>query len=271
MNYNDTYIKNRHGFPVATYACSFENITEPTYVTTHYHRDFEILYVDNGVAYFQISGRRFEARSGSLILINPFEPHFIEIKSDSYAHRCVDFDLNILDLPEANKLLSEELCFANHISDATHLLHYFNLCFDAEVNKDKGWEIRAKGSLLVLFSLLDDYIGRVGSAKEQIFAREILRFLEDNFAQNITSAELAAKLSYNHSYFCRRFKKVFACSFSEYLNIYRISKAKEFLNEHSVSETALLSGFSSVSYFTTSFKRNTGMTPSEYKKNSQKG
>lgn len=265
IKYDDNYIKNSKGFPVATYACDFKQVTEKKLINIHYHRDFEILYIDKGFADFQISGKVYSVAAGSLILINPFEPHYIEIKSPSYAHRCIDFDVKILDLPEAEQLLSGELSYKNHILNTKALLPYFDLCFNAEISKTAGWEIRAKGALLVLFSLLGGYVGTSISAKEQAFAKEILQFLEENFSADITSAQMAKRLSYNHSYFCRLFKKVFTCSFGEYLNIFRITKAKELLREHSVSQTAMLSGFSSVSYFSLVFKKITGLSPLQYK------
>ena len=44
------------------------------------------------------------------------------------------------------------------------------------------------------------------------------------------------------------------------------AKAKELLKDYSVSDTALLAGYSSVSYFTMVFKSIAGITPSQYKK-----
>ncbi len=46
-----------------------------------------------------------------------------------------------------------------------------------------------------------------------------------------------------------------------------VSKAKEVLKKHSVSETAVSCGFQNISYFSRVFKSVTGMTPTEYKRN----
>ena len=270
INYNDNYIKNRQGFPIATYSCRYRSADKRENIKIHYHRDFEILYIEKGFADFQISGKTYSVAGGTIILINPFETHSIEIKSPTYAHRCIDFDIGLLDLPEKEKILSGELSFKNTIVNAGKLLPYFDLCYNSEKEKGDGWELRARGALMLLFSMLGECIGKSVSAKEQAFSKEVLKHLESDFAKDISSAELAERFSYNHSYFCRLFKKVFTCSFGEYLNIFRIAKAKEFLNTSSVSQAAMLSGFASLSYFSRSFKKITGITPAQYKKSIKK-
>lgn len=265
IRYNDSYIKQRNAFPLATYSCKYVNNFNRENVAIHYHRDFEILYVDKGFADFQISGKGYSVGSGTMILINPFEPHCIEIKSPNYAHRCICFDIGLVELPEKDKLLSGELGYKNIIVNTETLLPYFDMCYNAEKEKAKGWELRARGTLMLLFSLLNDCIGKSNSAKEQAFAKEIMQFLEENYQKDVTSSLLADKFSYNHSYFCRLFKKIFTCSFSEYLNVFRVTKAKELLITHSVSESAVLSGFASLSYFSRTFKSITGVSPAKYK------
>ena len=266
IKYDDNYIKNRNSFPFATYNCKYVNCFDRENITIHYHKDFEILYIDKGFADIQISGKNYNVGSGTLILINPFEAHAIDIKSPNYAHRCICFDIGLLDLKDEDKILSGELSYKNIILNSSSLLPYFDLAYKSEKEKADGWELRSQGSLMLMFSLLSECVEKSKSLKEQKFAKKILEILETDFSKDITSAEAAERFSYNHSYFCRLFKKIFNSSFSEYLNIFRVTKAKEFLKEHTVSETAILSGFASLSYFSRTFKRISGLTPAEYKK-----
>lgn len=86
-----------------------------------------------------------------------------------------------------------------------------------------------------------------------------------HFAQDIDSRSAAAAFGYDHSYFCRKFRRLFGQCFSEYLNAYRVAQARPLLEEHSVTETALLCGFSSIGYFSRVYKKLTGEPPSSHR------
>lgn len=128
------------------------------------------------------------------------------------------------------------------------------------------WKMRATGNMLLFFSYLGEYINEAVHSKEYLFVKRTLEMLEENFSEKINTKVMADAFSYNESYFCRKFQKVFNCSFSAYLKNYRISQAKKMLKYRSVSEVAMETGFSSIYYFSRIFKEITGMRPIEYKK-----
>ena len=68
-------------------------------------------------------------------------------------------------------------------------------------------------------------------------------------------------------YFRKLFQKIYKTSPIKYLIKIRINKAKEFLRGDylSISDIAKLTGFSSVYTFSKAFKKETGISPSEYK------
>ena len=64
---------------------------------------------------------------------------------------------------------------------------------------------------------------------------------------------------------CRKFRQYFGESFSEYLNLFRLSKAKALLEGggHTVTEAGTEAGFNSTSYFIMQFKKVYGKTPKQ--------
>ena len=98
------------------------------------------------------------------------------------------------------------------------------------------------------------------------------RFIEDNL-QNpnlcLQSVSEAAGLSKN--YFCEFFKKEAGMGLNSYIVGRRIEKAKAILRTTPISNknTAILSGFSSASYFNRVFKEAVGMTPTEYRRSNR--
>ena len=72
-------------------------------------------------------------------------------------------------------------------------------------------------------------------------------------------------------YLARMYKKKTGVSLKDYINDYRIQQAKLLLqqSDKQVGEVAADVGFSNLSYFSTLFKKSTGLTPVEYRRRSQ--
>lgn len=92
-------------------------------------------------------------------------------------------------------------------------------------------------------------------------------YIEKHYAEPITLDNLSKHLGINKSYFCTVFKKVTKQSFCTYTNKIRVEKSKYLLTRtnDSILDIALATGFSSSSYFNTTFKKMVGKTPLEYR------
>lgn len=264
--YDESYIQNAVDRDFAIYEKRFTNLAEETVFThMHVHRDFEILYVMEGNAEMQVAGKLFFIQPHDVVLMNPYEPHYGKIVSENFHYICIDFNFALLTHPCETKILEGQLCYENVIKADDRYLRYIFECYEAVKKCEEGWKMRAKGNLLLLFSGLEGYIREVVYSKEYFFAKKTLEVLQENFSETICTKTMADLFSYNESYFCRKFKKVFHCSFSDYLRNYRVMQARKMLPYKSVSEVAVETGFSSIPYFSRIFKEITGLCPSEYK------
>jgi AraC-like DNA-binding protein len=265
IKYDDNYkkIQGSH-FAVAWIKRNYEAPCQ--HITMHYHRDMELLFIDEGETSMQIAGRTLCVKGGSLLIVNPYEVHSGEVKRGGYAHRCICFDMELLGLPHADQILSGGMGYVNVIEEAVSLEPHFTACYEAVKERTDGWELRAKGNLLMLFSSLTDRMVSTVPSKDQTFSKGVLDYIEEHYAEDITSREVAEHFSYDHSYFCRKFKVLFLRKFSDFLNEYRVTIAKEMLLAHSVTETAIKCGFQNIGYFSRVFKSYTGVNPSGYAK-----
>lgn len=100
------------------------------------------------------------------------------------------------------------------------------------------------------------------SEREKIFrAREIL---DQKFDQAISIKELARAVAMNECYLKKGFKTLIGATIHEYQLGRRIEKAKELLQAGiSVTDVAADLGYSSISHFSTAFKKATGWKPCE--------
>ena len=137
--------------------------------------------------------------------------------------------------------------------------------------------INAQTQILLLYSL--DGIGQSREAEEQgvpackflaneqdrnkiIRAREILI---EHIGDPITIKELSRKVAINECYLKKGFKVMFGSTIFDFYQDQRMEHAKYLLYEKgkSVSEVSASLGYSSISHFSTAFKKHTGLKPCE--------
>lgn len=93
-------------------------------------------------------------------------------------------------------------------------------------------------------------------------AREILL---QHIGEPITIRELSRKVAINECYLKKGFKELFGTTVFDFYQSQRMEHAKYLLYEKglSVTEVSLLLGYSSISHFSTAFKKHTGLKPCE--------
>ncbi|MFH6935987.1 chromate resistance protein ChrB domain-containing protein [Flavobacterium sp. FlaQc-30] len=106
------------------------------------------------------------------------------------------------------------------------------------------------------------------------WVRELKEIIQDHIDTNLSLRELSKNLGISPSYLSRIFSKYFDnMSFGEYVRKQRIEKAKKLMHSPKnlpLTEIAILSGFSDQSHFSRIFKRETGLSPSDYRKKTPK-
>ncbi|TXK84564.1 response regulator [Paenibacillus sp. N3.4] len=92
-------------------------------------------------------------------------------------------------------------------------------------------------------------------------------YIDFNYAENISLADLADRFYVSKEYLANRFKSRFETTVLNYIHFKRIEKACELLVEEDmlISQVAMLVGYDNYSYFNKMFHRALGRTPSEYR------
>lgn len=112
----------------------------------------------------------------------------------------------------------------------------------------------------------DDYATNLQS-DDQIY-NKIIEYISLHFQEDVTLDEIAEFVGMNSSALCRYFKRKTECSVFEYLLRFRIKYTKKQLlyTDLPVSHIAYDSGFNNLAGFNLQFKRQTGYTPTQYRK-----
>ena len=96
----------------------------------------------------------------------------------------------------------------------------------------------------------------------------ITRYLQEHLAEEMSLSVLAEEFHLNPQYISQLFKNEIGVNFLSYLTNIRMEKAKKLLlsTSLSVAEVAEQSGYGDYRVFTKVFKKNEGITPSQYRR-----
>lgn len=120
------------------------------------------------------------------------------------------------------------------------------------------------------FAWIMDYSASKLNISETDVMIKAKRYIADYYEDaDLSLAKVAAYVGLSEKYFTNRFSKETGETFSSYLTAFRIQKAKELLKttNFKVYEVAEMSGYHNVEHFNRVFKKLTGSTPAQYRKN----
>lgn len=105
-------------------------------------------------------------------------------------------------------------------------------------------------------------------SKNTELIKKAIQYISKHFAEPLTLDLVSGQVHLNPAYFSTMFKQSTGSSFKEYLNMVRIEESKRLLSntEYSLIDIAIATGFEEQSYFSKVFKKFTGLTPKQYRK-----
>jgi two-component system response regulator YesN len=101
-----------------------------------------------------------------------------------------------------------------------------------------------------------------------IAIRKAISYINENYGNRISLQDVAHHTCLSPNYLSQLFKQETGKSFLEHLTLFRVAAAKKLLVQSNltISEIAYKLGYDMPSYFSEVFKRNEGLTPSQYRK-----
>ena len=239
----------------------------------HWHRELELVQVRRGRLTVWLNSVPYTLEEGDVLFIGSGVLHRGEPEDCEYD--CVVFDPNLLGSrmrEDVLPLLSGE-CAVRPVlrADGGLQAQVSSLCGLLRTRPDHyrlGVQGLIAGILYALYSgghiCPPERGGRTGH-QSQIVTRAV-QYIDENFRERITLAQLARVAAVHEKYLCRIFKEFTGRTPIDYVNQTRIDHACVALTEQhrNVTEAALDAGFTDMSYFTKLFKRTMGVTPREY-------
>lgn len=243
----------------------FEHIRyENFHFTIHMHRHPEFVFVRSGRLLIERNGHTEEALPGSFALIPSNCPHSYSTPDVSDVDVCI-FSEDIVPAfsNEVRGKKAEKTVFTckKSVQD-----------FVCSEILDRDMKIDFFLLKAGLYAMLNEYLAQVSFSKmdtqNEIVTDRLIRYVTENFMENISLKTAAEALGYEEHYLSRCFHSLIPIHFSKYVNLYRVDAANELMqtSDLSISEIALESGFQSLRSFNRVYLEITGRTPRSRRK-----
>jgi len=253
----------------------------------HYHKEYELLVIEKGYGTRMVGDHFDSFQEGDVVLIGANLPH-VWI-SDSKFKR-----------GEAGDSESYYIQFKKSVF-GTHFVEIPEMEGIREVLRKADRGIRLKGNVAAVVGEGLKTVGRKPSFEQLLWLLKALNMIYEGEFELLASSDFQQdqvifkndKVNRVHQYvtrhfkeeikieacaeivgvsttsFCRLFKKHADVTFSWYLNSIRINFAQKLLlnTTLSVKEICFESGYTSAAYFNQMFRKQTGMSPKEYREN----
>ena len=218
--------------------------------TTHFHRKIELLYVTKGTKNVVINNGKYSLRENNLCIVDSYSLHYYE---PSPQGQQIIITLTTSSCERYFKYRHNKVLCGNIVDDpefcTAHLLPYIRNLLNYQSNN--AYYVNANVDMLL--SEICNYIGLKNTVDSFEIENidDILAYIEQNYAKELTLSSLATHFGYNKYYFSRLFNSIFHTNINDYLNLIRLEKTLQYHNENkcSITTAALNNGFNSMPTF----------------------
>ncbi len=231
-----------------------------------WHESVEILYVDDGEGIVVCDFEEHPISRGDIFIINSDVFHGMHTDSYlSFYYLIVDSDFC-----SSNGLNMSSILFDTKIRDSW-AISMFGAILRTFTEKGNFYNAKVRAKVLDFLVYLCEKYGMEISEHEKKGdknfdnIRTAVVYIRDHIKERITVDTLAQMSGMSKYHFIREFKRITHYTPVMYVNIVRIEMARRLIGTKnlSIGEISERCGFENVSYFTKTFKKYTGITPSE--------
>ena len=241
----------------------------------HSHSFYEVdIYIEGGISYIADKKEFYPVRD-NILIFPPGCQHTARMQEGGpYARYVFYFDPAVLDFLGRDYLsdvfrYKHPSCLRIEHTKRAEFYYLRERLMDVLHSEEKDAAAQAFSHFVNLMLLISAHTQINHSSITEIPQKvlDIKHYVDHNFKNINTTADIAAHFFYSREYVSRVFKQYYSINLSEHLVNQKINHAKELLEQgNSASYAYTASGFRSMSAFVTAFRARTGMTPAEYKR-----
>lgn len=232
-------------------------------------REYQFVYITKGRGVLSIEDNEIQISKGNVIVIFPGQWHsYHPLEETGWNEYYIGFEGSIIENMIENSLISKD----NQVLEVGFNEELVNL-FSRAIEVAEGDKIFTQqylsGIVLhimgLILSVSQNKVFEEGEVIQKINQAKII--MNENVYKNIDPEELAVKLNISYSWFRKVFKDYTGYAPAKYFQELKLRKAKHLLisTSHSVKVISYMLDYNSTEHFFSLFKKNTGLTPLEYR------
>lgn len=236
----------------------------------HTHACTELFYVVGGQGQFKVGGKLLPVTTDDLIIVNPNVEH-TEVSLNASPLEYIVLGVEGVEFSTSESSENGYTFFSMH-NRREEVLPYLRGMLSEIENKQKGFEVVCQDLLEVLVIKLlrrNDFFSVLTTKHRGSKECAVVKRYLDNYFKEVISLDFLAELVHvNKYYLVHSFRREYNTTPISYLVERRIKESQVLLlsTNHSLSQISQALGFSSLSYFSQSFRKVSGMSPLEYRK-----
>lgn len=292
MDNSKAVIEHKKTLGKSVFTCPDINIAvtknKQAKVPFHTHDFFEFVYVEKGFMVHNHSGHTHILTAGDVFCIIPGQIHMYTMGYEATIYNILfekdEFGTFLDEISSLGILKDIFECRENifpSIRISIPQRHELVALLDTMINdikeKKSGWRTALRIHMLefLLFFVRAhseaEHDIKSEDGKKSVYYGYILKtlkFIEENYMEDISSADIAENVGISSDYITKQFKKELEITPLDYLRKYRIAKAIELIKttDMSISDVSVACGFNDLSLFSRVFKQTFGLTPRDFKK-----
>lgn len=247
---------------------------------SHWHNAIELIYVTENAFTVNVGSRSYTMQEGDILYIPSGNLHECKAVTKTGTRFFINFDLSSLSFYDNWESLlhnlSDEMLFTpNDGFLYQQIEEEFKRILAENMPTDQLFYYARMIDILLLLYKSNIKLIELGStidAKRKAVGLEKINksfeYIEKNYSYDISLKKIAQAVGFSEFYFSRLFKEITEKSFHQYLNEFRIRKARTMLMDTncSISQAACASGFNSITTFDRLFRKINGLSPQEFRK-----
>ncbi len=253
------------------------------------HPTWEIVYIDRGGCDVISDGDTIHLKQGEMFFHRPGEVHLLKVNKDETPNIVI---IAFYSESEAMRYFEKQKIVASMTTKQyiSAIIHEAFNTFDLPFNNPRMKKLKLKPEdglwagqqtialrlELMLIDLVRENHYYVSNRKmilpkeiiEDELVIKIIEFMESRLYGKFTMDELSREMNFGKTHISKTFANECGCTIIDYFAKMKVSEAKKLIREskYNFFEISEMLMFTNSHYFSTVFKKHTGMTPSQYKK-----
>ena len=275
MKNNLVYHLTEHTFisEFHTHLCDHNTVSSP-----NFHKNLELIVAKKGGCNVFVADKSYRIEEGQAAFIIPYQIHWFEVDHDGLVSCTTFHESLVITLYRAiNENHPTTPVFTPTKATYDYFLGQMYLLFGSNSGireKLAPAHLRLKVKAL-LYALESEFLEQVPLERVddvENITTLVLKYISENFKENISLKDIAVSSGYNYQYLSRAFNNMFGMNFKKLLNIYRAEHAFHQLQDtdKSIIDIALESGFQSIRSFYRVSLDIFGCSPKELRRRERK-